>query len=636
MSYSLVVGTVLLNLACTTVIPSWLNIKRKDVSIHKLVWSVVVGTAFFCITLGVITALGFDLTGNTSVISALFSKGVPPGLARFSAGAFSFILLLPGIPVSFMVARNNLVQNRLVSPRTATFLAIFLPWFICIPLQTGNAIFHVQIWSSLLFSSPVNFIIPFLMYFRCLQFRREFNTKRILTVNQIELLHIIHHLSPPINDFLSSKRMRLLNGRRRPSDQDAPAPAGVAAAEPLRPAVDIPTILIVAPDSQNSADTLEQDQGVTAAISADQAQAPLSVVAADALPEPGHIEEGLAPLSTHLPLRLSTDSYGSRDSKVTLRLDCAETDEDVPFVNPQDAGLPSFIVDEDIPVETPRSAGSHQHPQHADLDFGYQPESPVASLPASPRVHTSHDLPRLSVETPQIVKTSGTGQRADSPYLHVYPMQDGLASMPLVEQARADHAKPTASTRPASPTPFLQVPSSQYLQLEHRPMILTLSIDSHERGRAASRDPSLLRVPGRSQSGSRSQSPTTYSPTRHSPTSNSPSHSPSQSPMFLQVPRLADLHGLHGWHSGSPEPRRVSFDERSFGGDSSTRRSASSCTTGHLSLPYEQEFTAAPFEILPAWFPVSEHTVAVFFVLVTSGICVCNMVMYAVMSLTSQ
>ena len=43
-------GTIILNMGFTTVVPSWINIKKKEVSIQKVVWTAVtIGFLFYTI-----------------------------------------------------------------------------------------------------------------------------------------------------------------------------------------------------------------------------------------------------------------------------------------------------------------------------------------------------------------------------------------------------------------------------------------------------------------------------------------------------------------------------------------------------------------------------------------------------------
>ncbi|KNC96338.1 uncharacterized protein SPPG_08240 [Spizellomyces punctatus DAOM BR117] len=203
--YATVVGTIMLNLACTTVVPSWVNIKKRTVSAQSVVWTAIaIATAFYMLV-GLIPALGFQLDSSGNILPTLMKSGK---LNKASAYLFSIVMLLPAIPVNFIVAQNNMVQNKVAGKRTAIFLAHVLPWFLCIPLQTGNSMQAFINWTSLFFVSTANFIIPFVIYLKCLRFRREYNESRILTEKQKLLLKEIHWSSRTIHKFIDEKSVR--------------------------------------------------------------------------------------------------------------------------------------------------------------------------------------------------------------------------------------------------------------------------------------------------------------------------------------------------------------------------------------------------------------------------------------------
>jgi hypothetical protein len=54
LQYGQVVGTVMLNFAIVTIIPSWINIKRKDVSVQNSVWTTILAVTCFYIISGMI------------------------------------------------------------------------------------------------------------------------------------------------------------------------------------------------------------------------------------------------------------------------------------------------------------------------------------------------------------------------------------------------------------------------------------------------------------------------------------------------------------------------------------------------------------------------------------------------------
>ncbi|KAJ3152113.1 hypothetical protein HDU86_005958 [Geranomyces michiganensis] len=198
-SFTTVVGTIMLNLAFTTVVPSWVNIKKRDVNTQGVVWSAVGIAVTFYMLVGLFPALGFNLDASGSILPALMRAGK---LNKGTAYMFSLVMLLPSIPVNFIVAQNNLVQNKVVGKRAGIFLAHVLPWFLCIPLQTGQKMQAFISWTSLIFVSTANFIIPILIYIKCLRFRREYNESRALTQKQKLLLKEIHWSSRTIHRFI--------------------------------------------------------------------------------------------------------------------------------------------------------------------------------------------------------------------------------------------------------------------------------------------------------------------------------------------------------------------------------------------------------------------------------------------------
>ncbi|RCH82450.1 hypothetical protein CU098_007908, partial [Rhizopus stolonifer] len=82
-----------------------------------------------------------------------------------TAYLFPVCALITSIPVFTIVIRDNLLRGDVCSKPMAVFLSNFLPWLICIPLQTKDYINTIQNWSSLFFQSTVNFILPFILYF---------------------------------------------------------------------------------------------------------------------------------------------------------------------------------------------------------------------------------------------------------------------------------------------------------------------------------------------------------------------------------------------------------------------------------------------------------------------------------------
>lgn len=150
-------------------------------------------------------AVGYDNITNT-VLPVIQAHGIPKVLSKLSVYMFAYVMLIPSIPVNMAISYDNLVQNKIASKPIAKFACYIVPIILCIPLQTGSILVVFQTWTSLLFVSVANFIIPALVYFQCLYFRRMYNQDRQLTPNQLNILERIHVQSSSIGRFLQKMR----------------------------------------------------------------------------------------------------------------------------------------------------------------------------------------------------------------------------------------------------------------------------------------------------------------------------------------------------------------------------------------------------------------------------------------------
>jgi hypothetical protein len=244
--YGSVIGTVMLNFAVTVIIPSWINMKSKEVNVQQAVWSSISAVVLFYVIPGILLAIGFSgLSSN--VLTVLLASGKPALLTKITVYSFAFVMLIPAIPVNLLISKDNLVQNKVVSNRVAVFLTLILPWFIAIPFQTGILLEDFQTWTSLLFVSASNFMIPIIIFFKCKEFRSQYNKERRLTPRQLELLKQIHASSTKILGEIERRQVQL-------SDKNE-SEASIVTIDPNIPNMMIPTIDI---PSGVDADCIEQ------------------------------------------------------------------------------------------------------------------------------------------------------------------------------------------------------------------------------------------------------------------------------------------------------------------------------------------------------------------------------------------
>ncbi|KAJ3288463.1 hypothetical protein HDU79_004820 [Rhizoclosmatium sp. JEL0117] len=224
-------GPVILNFATTIYAPTWINFKERKVNAQTTVWFTMALATFIYSAVGVFNAVGFpelaaDSHGNmNSVLQPLQSQKLPSALFKTNLAfctIFALAMLIPSIPVAFFVSYNNIIQNfNLPDPRqkyAVGFACFILPWLLCIPLQTGNSLGTFMNWTGVLLVSPANFVIPFLIYFKCLRFRKSYNITRELTAKQTKILKMVHCKDKFIQVFLDgSPRGTLANVYRRAS-----------------------------------------------------------------------------------------------------------------------------------------------------------------------------------------------------------------------------------------------------------------------------------------------------------------------------------------------------------------------------------------------------------------------------------
>ncbi|KAJ3288464.1 hypothetical protein HDU79_004821 [Rhizoclosmatium sp. JEL0117] len=212
-----ILGPIILNFACTIFVPSWINLKSKTVNAQKTIWTAMGIAILFFTLVGLFPALGFNnlrvfgLTGSSmNVITILTDPTQAHHLAvnKIFCYLFTTVMLLPAIPVSFIISEQNLSQNfrmeKLWQQLGLKLMVFVVPWLLVIPLQTGSVLASFINWTGVLLVSPANFVIPFVIYLKCLKFRRDYNEHRVLTPKQTSILKQVHANSTTIIRYLDT------------------------------------------------------------------------------------------------------------------------------------------------------------------------------------------------------------------------------------------------------------------------------------------------------------------------------------------------------------------------------------------------------------------------------------------------
>ncbi|KAJ3347131.1 hypothetical protein HDU83_002380 [Entophlyctis luteolus] len=218
-AFGSLLGPIILNFSCTIFVPTFVNYKEKDVDVQRVIWTTMLIAVVFFGVLGVFPALAFDglavanASASTVNVITLFTDSLVashPMVNKVFCYMFSIVMLLPAIPVSCLVSQENIEQNfRLAQYGDAgkwivRVVCYVLPWIVSIPLLTGNVLATFMNWTGVLCVLPANFVLPFLIYLKCVAFRKVYNEKRTLTPKQTGILKQIHHHSSTIINYLDS------------------------------------------------------------------------------------------------------------------------------------------------------------------------------------------------------------------------------------------------------------------------------------------------------------------------------------------------------------------------------------------------------------------------------------------------
>jgi hypothetical protein len=203
---SQVIGTVLFNFAFVTTTPSWINVKSPRVSIQRSTWLSSGYTVILYILVGWLGGMAYELPPNGNILTAINSSSSSNVWSQITAYLFPIATLLTSIPIFVIVVYQNLIQNEICKRPAGIFLSAILPFLIVIPFQSGSGLQIFVNWSSLLFTSTANFILPFVVYLKSLHFSRGWKERHgaILTHHQRQLLLLIHPSSRSMSTFLES------------------------------------------------------------------------------------------------------------------------------------------------------------------------------------------------------------------------------------------------------------------------------------------------------------------------------------------------------------------------------------------------------------------------------------------------
>eukprot|EP00928_Gymnodinium_smaydae_P028815 TRINITY_DN21878_c0_g1_i1.p1 TRINITY_DN21878_c0_g1~~TRINITY_DN21878_c0_g1_i1.p1 ORF type:complete len:496 (-),score=121.69 TRINITY_DN21878_c0_g1_i1:155-1642(-) len=162
-------GTVLFNFMFISTLPSWVCEKHPGVEARRVVfWSLLISALIFVVvgTCGGMAFREYYTTDNT-LLSQLHHIRQPSALkvlASTAVDVYAVSANLASIPIFAIMLRYNLVEQKLLSPGLAAFVAVVVPWLVGVLFYCGRGFADVVEFAGTFTSSIVNLIVPSLLF----------------------------------------------------------------------------------------------------------------------------------------------------------------------------------------------------------------------------------------------------------------------------------------------------------------------------------------------------------------------------------------------------------------------------------------------------------------------------------------
>jgi len=152
------------------VIPSWVNEKKNNVSVNQVIWQSSLGSVLGYIIISGILAMSLGKAQTDDVLlqveNITFNSKTMTNITKVCGYLFSLFIIMPGTPVFQISIRYNLYVGRICSRRWSFFWSVVAPWLVAFIFLQGKTFATLLNWAALIVGSVVNFILPFILYFK--------------------------------------------------------------------------------------------------------------------------------------------------------------------------------------------------------------------------------------------------------------------------------------------------------------------------------------------------------------------------------------------------------------------------------------------------------------------------------------
>eukprot|EP01121_Diplochlamys_sp_Union-15-3_P021941 TRINITY_DN916_c0_g1_i2.p1 TRINITY_DN916_c0_g1~~TRINITY_DN916_c0_g1_i2.p1 ORF type:complete len:401 (+),score=32.44 TRINITY_DN916_c0_g1_i2:45-1247(+) len=135
-----VLGIIVFSYAFVITVPSWVNEKKRNISVNPPIWLSTTLCAFLKFSVGFFGALSYRNPSNIPNILTVMTQTTTGSfriVTKISVYLFNFGTIVPGIPVFSILIRYNLITGGICGPIPAFLIGVVAPWLVSMFLYQG-------------------------------------------------------------------------------------------------------------------------------------------------------------------------------------------------------------------------------------------------------------------------------------------------------------------------------------------------------------------------------------------------------------------------------------------------------------------------------------------------------------------
>lgn len=160
------IGLLLFGFAFVVTVPSWVNEKEDRVSVNKALWTASTSSVLIFLYFGLMGALAYPGLQTANLLTTMSSDSNASSATQIFVFLFTFFEIGFGIPLFSIYIRQNLFAGGVCNKTWSAFWGTAAPWLISWLFLQGQAFTIFENWSALVINGVINFVIPFIVYFK--------------------------------------------------------------------------------------------------------------------------------------------------------------------------------------------------------------------------------------------------------------------------------------------------------------------------------------------------------------------------------------------------------------------------------------------------------------------------------------